>query len=113
MMKDGNKESAKELLATFRTLFALNASALFLVVNLHTQDLLTHASVGWFWLGIVLAGLSLLTMIYLFLLAIPKLFREEDRIVYQSDIQFASAMSIFCFFVGYAIIASVASLKTI
>jgi hypothetical protein len=104
-MTDGNKESIKELLSTFRTLFAIDVSALFLIVNLYSQDRLQFVSPLAFWVGAIFSVFSVALMVYLFLLAVPKIFREEDAIAYQTDIKIVSAASVMLFFIGYTLLA--------
>ena len=105
-MDDGNKESIKELLSTFRTLFAINVSGIILLANLNERNELSYHSVKWFWAGMILAAISLSTMIYLFFLSIPKILQQEDRIIYQPDIMVVSLVSFWSFLSGYIIIVA-------
>ncbi len=104
-MNDGNKESTKELLATFRALFAINVSAIVLLLNLNARGELAQASPALFKVAIGCAMVSLVGMTYLFFLAIPKLSDEDERIIFQGDVLLTSLSSIACFFVAYAVVA--------
>jgi hypothetical protein len=103
-MDDGNKESIKEMLSTFRTLFAIGVSGLILLANLNANRALRYHSNNLFWFGMMLAAFSLAMMVYLFFLAVPKISEQEDAIIYQRDILIVSLISFWSFIVAYVLI---------
>lgn len=104
-MTDGNKESIKELLATFRALFAIDVSAILLLLNLNARGELAQASQVLFKVSIAFAVTSLIGMVYLFFLAMPKISDEENHIIYQNDVLVTSLVSLAFFFAGYTMVA--------
>lgn len=102
-MNDSNKESAKELLATMRAIFAVNVAGVIALINLDARDSLVYASRFWFVCGVGAALASLSVMIFCFFLCIPKLYRAEEGIVYQSDVAVSSLVGIGLFLVSCAI----------
>lgn len=100
-MDDGNKESAKELLSTFRTLFSIAVSGIFLVVTLRIKNEISICSDAIFKIGIVCGILSLLAMMYLFFLVIPKLYNSIEGIIYKKDVWIVATFSIATFAIGY------------
>jgi hypothetical protein len=103
-LSDGNKESAKELLSTYRTLFAINVSGLFLVATLASRGQLSFKSPLLAKIAIVLAAISLLIMIYQFFLILPKLYKAEDGIIYQVPVVVTSVLSFLLFCAAYILI---------
>lgn len=104
-MSDGNKESLKELLSTFRTLFAILISGLFFSVTFAAKVQMMEFSRNIFWLGIFLGVFSIFSMIYLFFLAIPKLLKEEEDIIEKLDIKILSSIALGAFFSSYLCLA--------
>ncbi|MDQ8697295.1 hypothetical protein [Hyphomicrobium sp. LHD-15] len=100
-MKDGNKESAKELLSTYRTLFAINVSGIFLVANWVVRGEVVPITTWLFWAGIGCWILSSVMMTYLFLLVVPKLANEENAIIFQRPVLATARWSFLAFALGY------------
>ena len=104
-MDDGNKESAKELLSTFRVLFSIDVSALFFLVNFSQKGQIAFSSVWLFYFAVSLATVSLMAMIYLFFLTIPKIARSEAAIIYQPDMLITSSVALVSFLASYVILS--------
>jgi hypothetical protein len=103
-VKDGNKESTKELLAAFRFIAGAALSlalATLAFVAKQGSDTSQLMLVSLFSLTI-----SFLLSIYLFLLAIPMLRREEADIIKQPPIKYTSATSLLTFMVGTGTLAA-------
>jgi hypothetical protein len=100
-MKDGNKESTKELLSTYRTLFAINVSGIFLVVNWVVRKDFIPVTTWLFWAGVGFWVFSAAAMTYLFLLVVPKLANEEDAIIFQRPVLLTARWGFLTFLLGY------------
>jgi len=97
-MKDGNKESTKELLSTFRTLFALGGAVILLVIGLRTRGFRFYSSDLLMDICLMAATVSLSLMVYLFFVVIGKVHREAEDIVYQPDVLALSMLALLLFF---------------
>jgi hypothetical protein len=100
-MKDGNKESTKELLSTYRTLFAINVSGIFLVVNWVVRKDIVPVTKWLFWVGVGSWVFSAAAMTYLFLLVVPKLANEENTIIFQRPVLVTARLGFLTFLLGY------------
>lgn len=96
-MADGNKESAKELLATVRTIGGIGLAAILLFIGLAVRKevVFTPSSI----MAVTLLVSSLILTVYLFLMVINKIYHEVDDIIGGSDVRRLSAM-ILATFVG-------------
>jgi hypothetical protein len=110
-MTDGNKESTKELLSTFRSLFAIDISGLFLIVTLYTRSLIDFHLLAAGLIGIILAVVSAVAMIYLFFLVIPRLHNEDESIIYDWPVIIVSNVGFWTFILAYSIIVVSIALK--
>jgi hypothetical protein len=79
---DGNKEAAKELLATFRTLFTMGLTILLLEVNLRANGWVVFRVEWALWASMLSLGLGCAVCVPLFLRAIPMLYNEIADIAY-------------------------------
>jgi hypothetical protein len=86
-MKDGNKESAKEVLSKFRSLFAICISGTFFVTTVVTRLPLEKYNTDLYSIGFVCSTLSSLCMIYLFLLIVQNLRDENDDMINIPDVK--------------------------
>lgn len=89
-LSDANKESVKELLSTFRALFALDVSGLALVIPLRLRGEIGLTKPSLFLLAVSCGVAAALLMVYLFLLALQKIHRAEPSIIFQRPIVFSS-----------------------
>lgn len=103
-LDDGNKESAKELAATFRALFAIAVSGEFLLLSLNARGGLPVCSPGLFRVGMLLGLISIVSMIYLFFLIINKLFHYEEEIVDGRAVKWTSRFAVLSFLTAYVIV---------
>jgi hypothetical protein len=101
-MGEGNKESAKEILSTYRTLFAIDVSGRFLLANMYVRQEIHIRVPCPFWTGVVLWVLSAMAMIWLFFIVVPKLYDEEADIIYQRSVLIPSMIGFWFFILGYA-----------
>jgi hypothetical protein len=100
---DGNKESTKELLGAFRIIASADISIALATLafiwksaNRPADPLVT--------ISIVCLTISFLASVYLFLLAIPMLNRQQANIIGQPPIKITSAVSLFLFLIGATIL---------
>lgn len=98
-MKDGNKESIKELLSAIRTVVGIALSTLLVAIGLKARAEFPIGD-GFFYTSLALLGLSVISGIYFFLLAILKIYHEEDEIIYLRDIRIVSLATIATFIGG-------------
>lgn len=99
---DGNKESAKEILSTYRTLFAIDISGVFFLVNMYVRDEIHIRVPIPFWIGLGLWVISALAMLWLFFIVPPKLFHADKGIIYQRSVLIPSMVGFWFFILGYA-----------
>jgi hypothetical protein len=85
-MNDGNKESTKELLAVFRTLMATAVSVLLVATNLRFSGVLVPSNDVLFFSSMAVLFVSCICCLAMFFIAVPMLYHEQDRIVYQPSI---------------------------
>ena len=101
-MRDGNKESAKEMLGAFMAIGGASLSiALVVTVGLAREYLLLNFYISIF--SLFSLFLSFMSSIYLFLVTIPKLLNEEDApggIINFPDVRYTAAFSLGTFLVG-------------
>jgi hypothetical protein len=84
-MNDGNKESAKELLATFRTIGSIGLAAMLLFLGLAARgEVVFNLSSR---IAIACLAVSLALTVYLFLVVIHKIWREIDDIIDSPDVR--------------------------
>jgi cytochrome bd-type quinol oxidase subunit 2 len=102
-MKDGNKESIKELLATFRALSGICLSVLILAMGLNARNELPLDHSLFLAVSILLV-LSLICTVLLFLFAIPKIHDETDSIIYDLQIRALSFSAFLSFASGILIL---------
>lgn len=103
-LSDGNKESAKELLATFRSLFTLCVSGIFLLVSLNAKGSIIVCNLPLYRTGLSLGIISIIAMIFLFFLVIPKLSSCDEDIIYLSDVRITSLVAFSTFFLSYVLL---------
>ena len=103
VMLDGNKESAKEMLSTFRAVSGTALSTLIVICGLRTRgDLPLY---GWqFYPSIALLAICVISATYLFLLTIPKLHAEETDIIECPDVRHTARISLLSFIGGIGIL---------
>ncbi len=101
-MRDGNKESAKELLSTFRLVAGAAVSIFLLFANLHIRGLLCPKDPAIFQAGLAAQVLSVLLCSWLLRLVVGKLHREDENIAYQVPTLVIGGGALFCFLVGIA-----------
>jgi hypothetical protein len=99
-MHDGNKEATKELLATFRAICATAVSVILLATNFQIRGQLVVKNDISYVVSIGSLALSVALCFVLFLMAIPKLFNEENGIPYQPSLVVIGCLSIGSFVVG-------------
>ena len=97
-MKDGEKESTKELLAFFRSIFTTDVSILLLSISLREKISITSPIL--FFISISFLLISAILCLYIFSTSVPKLFREESGIIYQIDIVLPGLAAIGAFVIG-------------
>lgn len=104
-MKDGNKESAKELLSTLRTLFTILISMIFFMVTFfeRNSDKIDKCII---YFGYFFGVISIFSMIYIFLLLIAKLKREEEDIIGSAQVRTLSLFALLTFFISFSLMAS-------
>jgi hypothetical protein len=102
-MKDGNKESIKELLGAFRIISSADLSIILAIVAAKSRipDILADRI---YISSIVALSLSLAGCIYLFLLAIRKIYFEEDAIIESRDVKTTAGLSLLLFLAGVFIL---------
>lgn len=103
LVKDGNKESTKELLGAFRTIGSANLSIVLVLATLaaRTPNFIP------FWGAIastVLLLVSLGLCIWLFLLVIRKLALELDDIIDLPDVKATAALAFAAFILGCGVL---------
>lgn len=98
-MDDGNKESAKELLGAFRIIASADISIALATLAFVWKSANTPAD-PLVTVSIICLTTSFLASIYLFLLAIPMLNRQQANIIGQPPIKITSAISLLLFVVG-------------
>lgn len=99
-MRDGNKESAKELLSTFRLVAGAAVSIFLLFANLQIRGLLYPTNTAIFIVGLAAQVLSVSLCSWLLLLVVAKLHREDENIAYQVPTLVIGGGALFCFLVG-------------
>ena len=99
-MRDGNKESTKELLSTFRTITAIALSLLIFSSNRSLAPLTSTLEQVLFAVSFVLLTVSVATAIYICLIVIPKLLNEVENIIDQAEVRASSFVSLACFMLG-------------
>ncbi|RWX78879.1 hypothetical protein EPK99_09895 [Neorhizobium lilium] len=98
-MDDGNKESTKELLGSFRVIASADISiALALLVGA-TRFSETESG-PLLWISISAFFLSFLASVYLFLLVIPRLQHEKPKIIEMPPVKAIAAASLCLFLVA-------------
>jgi esterase/lipase superfamily enzyme len=103
-LSDNNKESVKELLSTYRTLFAMNVSGIFLVATLQSRHDFSFKFPHVAKFAVAVAGVSAALMVYLFFLALRKIHFAEDDIIYQVPVRFAALSSFALLLVAFVAI---------
>lgn len=97
-MKDGEKESSKELLAFFRVIFTTDISILLLSISLRDKIQITSPCI--FLVSMILFCASAIVCFYIFLVAVPKIYREEEKIIYSPEIVIPGLSALFMFLTG-------------
>lgn len=103
-MRDGNKESSKELLSTLRTLVALALALLVFASNRSLVPIVGRAEECLYIAFFVLSVVSIFLSIYVCLMVIAKLSSEIDEIVYQTDVLATSLASLISFVLACGIL---------
>lgn len=92
-MNDGNKESVKELLGAFRIVASADLSILLGVVAINSRRDDFRPSFGYVAsLALLIASLS--ACIYLFLLCISKIAKEDEAIIDQRPVKLTAAAAL-------------------
>jgi hypothetical protein len=99
-MRDGNKESAKELLSTFRMVAGAAISIFLLFANLQIRGVLHPQNSVIFTVGLAAQVLSVLLCSWLFLMVVGKLHREDEDIAYQVPTLVIGGGAMACFLLG-------------
>ena len=94
-MKDGNKESAKELSAIFRLTFTASISITLILFGLIARNQIeANKKIE---LSIILFIISAIINIYLFLLIVPKIYKEEENIIYTTSVYWTARLAMVAF----------------
>jgi hypothetical protein len=105
-VRDGHKEAAKELMATFRLLVATSISFFVLFFSLHTQGILKPADPGLFNAGLICALASSFLSGWLFLIVVGMLHRETEGIAYQPSVQVFGGSALITFIAAIALLVA-------
>lgn len=96
-MKDGNKESSKELLSTLRTVIALSLGLLIYASNRSFVPISGWVEEILYYAFFIFSVASIALAIYVCLVVISKLSSEVDDIIYQDDVHKTSLASLISF----------------
>jgi hypothetical protein len=105
-MRDGHKEAAKELMATFRLLVATSISFFVLFFSLHSQGVLKPTHPGLFNIGLICALASSFLSAWLFLVVVAMLHRETDDIAYRPSVKVLGGGALLAFSVAVALLVA-------
>lgn len=102
-MRDGNRESAKELLSTIRINVSISISTVLVASGLWARH---ELPIPWLCFIVSTSALciSIIVAIYTFYLAIVKFHNEDEGIIYSQDIWVCSVVNLLFFIVGQAML---------